>query len=256
MKKRVPLLLMLCACNYLFAQKIETSVQVYSGLFHYAGNGTASTSAMIEGSQNYTDNPYGNKNGFSYGIGIQAQQVSRGGFIIGLQAGYEILRSKVTITSYGNDPNGYNNAGYNGLNPGLGALFSSPATGSSFLQDQSINLSPYIGYRLKLKNMSIDLLPGIDIGLNLSSYDKGEVTLVDNTSTQAQPTYKTDYKRPRAPTDVRIKFGGALNYKKVAFTASYAHGIINYDKNMTGGNYDVHSELIRFGIAYKLSNIH
>jgi len=253
MRKYLLLLLNLCACNYLFAQKIEISVQAYSGLFHYAGNGTASTSAIIQSTtpgQDYTNNPYGNKNAFSYGMGIQAQHVGKSGFIAGLQAGYEILRSKVVINDYKSD--------YYTIYPfyGLGALFPYQVKGSSFLQDQSINLSPYVGYRLKFKKTSIDLLPGVDIAFNLSSYDKGKATLTYPPSTQVEDTYQTNYKRPDAPTDVRIKFGGALNYKRVAFTASYAHGLINYDKNVTGGDYNAHSELIRFGIAYKLSNVY
>lgn len=246
MKKYLLVSIILLVFNRLCAQNMEIFVQANSGLFHYAGNGATSTSAMIAGNPNYTDNPYGNKNGFSYGIGVQAQHVSKSGFIVGLQAGYEILRSKVTINSY-------QSGGYNPVSQqGLGGLFYSPANGNSFLQDQSIILSPYIGYHLKFKKITIDLLPGVDIGLNLSSYDKGEATLTDYTSTQALPVYRTNYKRPDAPTDVRMRFGGALNYKKVAFTASYAHGLTNYDKNMTGRNYNVHSELIRFGIAYKI----
>lgn len=251
MKKYILVSIMLLALNTVYAQKMELSVQAYSGLFRYAGDCTASTSAIIGGSQNYTNNPYGNKNGFSYGIGIQAQHVSKSGFIMGLQGGYEILRSKVLINNYDSPGLFYLTA----QGQGLGALFSSQVNGSSFLQDQSINLSPYIGYRLKFKRFSIDLLPGMDIGLNLSSYDKGEATLINYTSTQALPTYKTDSKRPDAPTDVRIKFGSALNYKRVAFTASYAHGLINYEKNMTGGSHEAHSELIRFGISYKLCGI-
>lgn len=248
MKKYLLVSIILQVFNHLYAQKTEMSFQAYSGLFHYAGSGAASTSAMIEGGQNYTNNPFGSKNGFSYGIGTQAQHVGKGGFIIGLQAGYEILRSKVTITSY-------QSGGPSISQPGLGALFYSPANGNSFLQNQSVNISPYIGYRLKLKKISIDMLPGIDIGANLSSYDKGEATLVDYHSTQALPTYYTNFKRPDAPMDVRIRFGGALNYKRVAFIASYAHGLTNYEKNMTGSNLNARSELIRFGLAYKLSGV-
>jgi len=83
----------------LFAQNIEVSAQVYSGLFHYSGNEAVSTSVInAAGSpQAYTNNPYGSKNGFSYGAGMQAQYVSKTGFIAGLQTGYEILRSKTDI---------------------------------------------------------------------------------------------------------------------------------------------------------------
>ncbi len=81
----------------LFAQKIEISLQANSGLFHYAGNATASTSFInsADGSppQGTINNPYGNKNGFGYGGDVQAQYVSKGGFIAGLQGGYDVLRS-------------------------------------------------------------------------------------------------------------------------------------------------------------------
>ena len=250
MKKYLLLLFILCACNDLLAQKVEISIQAYSGLFHYAGNGSASTTDIAQSGppvHDYTTNPYGNKNGFSYGTGLQAQRVSKNGFIVGLGVNYEILRSKVTINNF-NPGFFYASAQLYGYGPVV-----SQVNGSAFLQDQSINLSPYIGYRLKFKKTSIDLLPGIDIDLNLSSYDKGEATV-----TYLSPpsgVHRANNKRPDAPADVRLKFGGALNYKRLAFTASYAHGLINYNKDMPG-DFNVHSELIRFGIAYKLFYVH
>jgi hypothetical protein len=100
--------LSLFAAQQLLAQKIEISVQANSGLFHYSGNATVATSYITEGmspGQNYTNNPYGNKNGVSYGAGIQAKYVTKGGFIAGLDAGYDILRSKVNISNVYPFPN-------------------------------------------------------------------------------------------------------------------------------------------------------
>ena len=94
---------MLCifAAPALFAQKIELSVQASSALFPFSGKSAVKESSIIAGStqsQNYTANPYGKNVGFGYGGNLQAQFVSKGGFIAGLQAGYEVLRSKVNIT--------------------------------------------------------------------------------------------------------------------------------------------------------------
>jgi hypothetical protein len=226
----------------LFAQKFELSVQANSGLFHYSGVSSASVSFISAGAtdkENYTNNPYGNKNGFSYGADIQDQYVSKCGFIAGLQAGYEVLRSKVDI-------NGYIPSGFYLFFTSNGD-YQIPVKGQTSLQDQDININPYVGYRLKIKNIKIDMMPGIDFGFNVGSYDKGKAT--DSTGN----VYRTDSKKSNAPTDVRLKFGIAATYKRFAITASYAHGLRNLENNIIGdGSYEVHSELIRFGIAYKI----
>src|ERR1700712_1142604 len=98
MKTLTLTLLCLLAVTGLFAQKIELSVQANSGLFHYSGKSATKKSEILAtspSSGNYTNNPYGNKNGFSYGGNLQAQFVSKGGFIVGAQAGYDVLKSKV-----------------------------------------------------------------------------------------------------------------------------------------------------------------
>lgn len=49
MKKNLAILFFLFVISDLYAQKIEVSVQSYSGLFHYSGNGAASASFIHEG---------------------------------------------------------------------------------------------------------------------------------------------------------------------------------------------------------------
>lgn len=90
MRKFTLTALCVAVATQLFAQKIELSVQAGSALFHYAGKSATKQSTIIQGSPeslNYTNNPYGNNNGFSYGGGLQAQLISKGGFIAGLQGG-------------------------------------------------------------------------------------------------------------------------------------------------------------------------
>jgi len=234
----------------LFAQKIELSIQANSGLFHYSGNGAASTSFINEGEtdkQDYTNNPYGNKNGFSYGGDVQAQYISKSGFIAGLQAGYEVLRSKVDISDY--DPITF--ILFTGIN--TPAALQIPVKGQTFLQDQDIDINPYVGYRLSLKKIKIDIMPGVDVGFNVDSYDKGSATGTDGT------IYKVDYKMPKSPTDVRLRLGLAATCKRFGLTASFAHGLTNFASNLdvnAGGTTtpapNVHSELIRFGISYRI----
>jgi hypothetical protein len=250
MKTSILLILSFFVFTNLIAQKIEVSVGANSGLLHYSGNYATPTSYIIEGptdKQNYTSNPYGSKNGFSYGGDMQLQFVSKSGFLAGLQAGYEVLRSQVAIT-------GYNPIMvYLWYAPVLNDLISyqTPVKGQTYLQNQDINISPYIGYRFLAKKIKIDLMPGIDLGFNTSSYDKGKATGTDGT------VYRTDLKRTDAPTDVRLKFAVAAYYKKWGLTAGYAHGLKNYVPGQTDVNNSAiaetaHSELLRFGLIYRI----
>jgi hypothetical protein len=253
MKRALLVLLAFFTVMGVYAQKIELSFQANTGAYHYSGASATAVSFFNQGGATpesyYTSNPYGSKGGFSYGAGVQAQHVSTGGFITGLQAGYDILRSKTDINSVHPfvlyDPNYQTLAAID---------YSIPAKGQTYLQNQSINLSPYVGYRFKLKKIKFDLMPGMDFAFNLSSKEKGTATSDGGT------VYKTNIKQPDAPTDIRLKFGIAASYKKWGITAGYAHGITNLDssanslnKNYTGDNgHTLHSELLRFGVTCRI----
>lgn len=232
----------------LYAQKIEFSVQANSGLFRYAGKSATAESYIHQGPpkvSNYTNNPYGGRNGFGYGANLQGQFVSKGGFIAGLQAGYEVLKSKVDI-------NGillYNTS--NVYLPDITYIQEPPvkAKGETYLKNKFINVSPYVGYRINLKKMKLDLMPGFDLGFGLSTYENGKATTTDGSNT----TVQTDLKREKAPTDVRLKFGAALIYDRFGLTAAYARGLTNYQANLIGDtDVEAHSELMRFGVSYRL----
>ena len=58
----------------------------------------------------------------------------------------------------------------------------------------------------------------------------------------------------QTPTDVWLKFGAALIYNRFGLTTSYAHGLTNYQSNIIGDtNFEAHSELMRFGVSYRLN---
>ncbi|MEO3404583.1 hypothetical protein AAFN85_11820 [Mucilaginibacter sp. CAU 1740] len=248
MKKRLLVIALLLGSGiHLFAQKLEVSVQATSGLFHFSGASATSTTMILQGSttgdpMNRANNPYGNKNGFSYGGTIQGQLVTKGGFIVGLQGGYEILRSKVNADRYYPIPPAVPTE-YQTL---VAVDWSFPVTGHVALQNQTINLNPYIGYRFKLSKVKLDLLPGMDWGFILDTRDKGEVKDKDG------KVYKVDFKRSKSPTDVRLRMGAVASYGRYGLNASFAHGITNYRKNLIGGVNDAHSNLIRLGLSYQL----
>ena len=264
MKKVLLAFAFMMSCMQLFAQKFEFSLLANSALFRYSGSYAVSSSFINEGTtpaQSYTNNPYGSKNGFGYGTAVQGQYITKRGFIAGLQAGYDWSQSKEDIN--------YVYPDYYNIYPEIYTI-NTPiveTNGQSYLRDQYINLNPYIGYRLKVKNIKIDLMPGAEFGFNVNSYDKGSATAADGT------VYKTDYKLKDAPVDIRLKFGIAAWYKRYGIIASYEQGLTNYTKNLVSTPYEppiiyyttsnstgsaantsaeAYSRLFRFGIAYRI----
>jgi len=255
MKKLILTLFGIILITTLHAQNFEFSEGINTGLFHYGGSGSAASSYIfpVEGNGQYrTNNPYGNVNGFSYGAYTQLQYVTKGGFIIGSQLGYDLLRSKVNITGLIPFEVYFNP---NVLLTDQAAESNGPnnASGHTYLQSELINFSPYIGYRLKEGKVNIDLMPGVDIGFHINSYDKGTAT---TTYASAGAVYNdtSDYNLGKAPTDIRIKFGVAAGYGRSALNVSYAHGLtkqLPYLYSASSGDY-VHSELLRMGISYRI----
>lgn len=246
MKKILSTLSLLFVFVITQAQKVEVSLQGYSGFNFYGGSSATGTSYINEGydeAHNYTINPYGKKVCFSYGGALQIQHIGKKGFIAGIQVGYEVLRSQVNINGYNPlvfylDYNTYNFAAVN---------YQIPVKGETFLRNQNININPYIGYRFTVKKANIDLMPGIDIGINTNSYDDGRVT--DNSG----KVYTTNFKMLGAPTDIRLKFAVSANVKRMGLNLSYANGLTNLDRNNTGYlKYNVHSEILRFGVNYSI----
>lgn len=247
MKKLLLFLTVAFFCLQVQAQKLELSVQAGSGLAAYTGSGATNYSEFDRGDtpgDSQTSNPYGKKYAFGYYAGLQAQLVNKAGLIFGLSSNYELVRSKVTNT----------------ITPYTIILFTSsvyltpPAdsqiSGTSYLNNQFINLSPYVGYRLKLKKASLDILPGADIALPVSSKEKGK-------STELDVTYTSNSKLTGQPTDVRIKLNIAVNYRQLCFNAGYARGLTNYYKDYHpdfAGSQDlkIHSSIFRLGLGYRL----
>lgn len=238
------------ALTKLHAQSFEFSAHVNSGLFHYSGASTAAQSYIIVAnpSGNYTNNPYGNKNGVSYGASLQEQFTSKGGFIIGLQGGYDVVRSSIDITGV-LEPN-YQYLLYYLPNYNIFTTSQpSPAKGAQHLITQYVNINPYIGYRVNLKKVKLDLMPGIDLAFSTSSRDKATAT---TTTSMQQQTYKAD-RSLDALNDVRLRFGAAAMYRNFGIDASFAHGLTNEEGKLIGSpSYEAHEELIRFGLSYRV----
>lgn len=246
-------LLLITACLFLFlnvrAQKLEITLQGNSTLSHFRGSSAVSDATIQESyimpDSNKTNNPYGKKYAVGFNLGVQAQVITKSGFIAGLGAGYELLRSSVTINS---------------VLPALVFIdflpntnyvaYGYPANGSVNLNSSYLNLSPYIGYRVQLKTVSFDIIPGAECALGLWQTEKGSAASVSNGQ-----KYTTSYPRKMPPVDTRLKLGLTTNYQNLCINFAYARGLSNYNRNNvypTSGKIDIKTELFRLGIGYRL----
>jgi hypothetical protein len=213
-----------------YGQRLEVFALAYSGLFHYTGDYATGIVPFYGGGppygvDNWATNELGSKLAFSYGAGVQVQYVAKSGFITGLQAAYEILRSDENL-----------------VNPDAE---SGPTIGHFFLETRYINLNPYLGYRITRNHVKIDLMPGIEIGLDARQLGYGSAFFGGH-------TYQINTGYGGTENDIRARFGITTWYKKIGFTVSYSHGLTNYSP----GNYpspgNTYSEVFRFGVCYRI----
>ena len=233
--KKVLLLIACCAVvSYASAQKIEVTAGLHTGFMHYAGN-DAQTVSVINGADRqgaYTNNPYGNKAGTGFGGSVQAQLIIVKSFIIGLQGSYEALKSKVDI---------------NGASVSAPTNHNVTGTGSTSLKSNYLSVNPYIGYRLPIPVIKVDILAGLDFAHITETREKGSIRTSDG------KVYTTNRDRGGPTSDKRLKFGLAAAYNRIGVTANYSHGLYNYFKDYIGGpSMQAHSEVIRIGLSYRI----
>lgn len=226
------LLFLLLLFTSSFGQKNEVSLNLNSGLFSFSGQSTASSSFINYNTQTnsgYTNNPYGSKNGLCYGISGNLKRVFKKNFFIGIELGFEDLRSKVLINSVYTD------------------TFAYSANGKTFLNNNFIDLSPYIGQRFKLKIICFDITGGLEFAHCLSENENGSAVAINNIKYTISSNNKT------ITTDIRPRIQVSANYHKSSIYIGYSYGVIDYLSDYRGTINDCSSRLIRFGIAYQIN---
>lgn len=223
-------------------QRTEISVSVNSGFFYYAGSfPVSSTFINSYGSTNgYTNNPYGKKLGFSYGISSNIERITTGRWIYGLDLGYERLRSRVLLNEvfsgfFMNNSNPVNN--------------STPVSGKTNLGYGFINVFPFLGHRFNHRKFSWDLKVGSDLALPISGKEQGKATSQNG-------TVFTVSRAGIGVFDIRPRMELSLKIHKLGFYAGYSYGLINYTKGLVGGGpYTTYSRYIRLGASYTLDKL-
>lgn len=234
LKTFLTFLLVLFLTNVL-GQKTEFRLAFNSGLFSFSGQ-SAEKYSQINFSNptnsGYTNNPYGSMAGICYGLSGNLKKVTKKKLDLGLDLGFETLRSKVNITAI---------SGYTGT-----STYEYTASGQTFLNYNFINLFPYIGHRFDIRNVSMDIVGGFDIAYCLKATEKGNAIATNATK------YSTSVDRKTISTDIRPRIQISVDYKKAGIYIGYSYGLVNYKSGYVGGTNECYARLLRFGLTYCL----
>lgn len=218
------------------AQKIELRASANSGLFSFAGNSTHAITTFNYDDQTqsgYTNNPYGTKAGVCYGLSLNLKRVAKSNILFGFDAGYESLRSKVSINKID---------GYNGT-----STYQYDATGQAYLNSNNLNVSPFIGYRLTVAAVSFDVTCGLDFAYILQSKEKGSASAFNG------KTYTSSVDRKNLNVDVSPRIQLSADYKRIGVYTGYSYGLMNYLASYKGDAvFDAYARFVRFGVTYQL----
>jgi hypothetical protein len=233
MKNILRILFTIASAGDVFAQTTEYSVQVGSGLFSYGGKSAASATSVsisdVSSLPHDVHHVFGKKSGLSYGIYAQMQTITKKNYIRGVRLGFNRLSSKANVTSFANM------VGYG------------PADGKVIASSQVVQLNPYFGYRIQIKKMHVDLTGGINGGYILTN--RYHLTVEGR-------NYAIDQKEPNQMSNTKFDFGpGAgvsIGYRKIALSADYFHGLVNYLGEFDAANREIYSRYLRFGISYQI----
>ena len=217
------------------SQHTEFGISLNSGLFSFRGPSAEKVTSLNLSDINddsYTNNPYGSKNGLVYGLSLRLQQITKGKLIYNIELGYENLRSKILI---------------NQIFPyqDFGTIRSYKATGKTILSHHFINAYPSIGFRIKLKKYSMDLIAGTELAYCLFAYEKGSA------KNELGVRYTSSKNRSTIRFDFRPRIQATFNYKEYGIYTAYSNGLMNYKSGYVGGINECYSRIIRFGLNYK-----
>jgi hypothetical protein len=212
------------------AQQTELSGRAGLGLFRFGGQDAATISGISyygdyfgKGPSGHAYEPYGRKVGAGFGASGRVQRVGERQGLLTLDIGYDWLQSEVDV----------NHLDYSS------SLFSSfiasyEAEGKVQLRSQRLTAFAGLGHRFKIGAAELDVLAGPEVAYVFDIHQKGAGTYDNGTSWTMQHADMT------------------LWYRKLGFTTSYVHGVVNHQSGLTGGNPKVYSRIWRLGMAYRL----
>jgi len=252
MRKLVLSLLIAATTISGFAQKTELGVQLNSGLFSFHGEKIKRTGYVflddnnltIEDNQSLGGIAFGGRNGLNTGFGFNLKYIASTKLFFAAEAGLEYSKSRITLKE------GYQQN-------------KETAKGKANLIFTTVYLAPTIGYRLRIKNINIDLGIGVDVSRLMHSTEKiiaeaavpekefstRKEIIVNNIRDISMGSNKSSW------FDVRPHANLKVSYKRVGAFCGYSIGTTDYKKGLTGSSdiSHVNSRLWRFGLSYQFS---
>lgn len=240
MKKTFFTLAALLFFAHAFGQKTEFRVALNSGLFSFVGplaKGTTTIYYYTQTNKSVSNLAFGAKKALSYGLSLNLKRLTKTNILLGVDLGYEVLRSKASIDEV-YEYNGTTGNKYN-------------ATGQIFLNYSFLNLNPFIGYRFELRHFSVDLTGGLDFGYSLNVTTNGHATTTDGRKYTI-----FDRGSNSVSFDLRPRVQLSADYKKMGLYVGYSYGLIDYmmwaKVYGNGSSPRALTRLVRFGITYKI----
>jgi hypothetical protein len=220
-----------------FCQRIEFNLNVYSGVFFYKGNGSASSSTINYGiylPAPYTSNVYGRKSGFPISFEAQVVKDTRSNFLYGLGVSYDLLNSKIKIDKAQFSPEVIE----------INQSYLYDAGGNTKLKNAYFNLNPFIGKRFLKTKMTFDVLGGFDFGMCLKSLEEGDAT-IGSTKVKVH----SNVSKPYPSIDFRPRIQFKAGRKRIGIMIGYSLGLTNYHRQDTS---KACTRFLRFGFCYRI----
>lgn len=222
------------SCLVIYGQSTGYEIRLNSGFFRFTGESADKTEQInysLDNEDGYTNNPYGNKYGFSYGISGNITRTTKSNVRLGIDLGYEVLRSRIDINAVWQYSDNINE--------------TVSATGKTNLNTSFLNMFPSIGYQISNASLNIFLDGGVDLGYCLNSVEIG------NANSESRE-YETSRDRKTLELDVRPRIQIGIRKHKTGGYIGYSKGLTNYKSGFAGGTNAAYSEMIRVGLTYKI----
>lgn len=231
--KIIYILPFLLFCQISFAQRTTFSAGLNTGLSRFAGPSAHRTTSMVSGGPfcNCASSPassLGNLTAATLGASAIVQREFRNHFVASLEAGYEVLRTRIIVDQYQLDD------------------MIITTDGLNITRNHFINAFPSAGYNFRLsETLNLTVTGGIDLGFGLKSSNR--LTIPDFSK-----SYYSDLPNLVQKVDHRARIQARIDGKRLGFTASYAHGTRNWLTGWAGGPTELYMRVWRAGVQYRI----
>jgi len=181
-------LILTCITSHTNAQQIELGINANSGWHYFAGDDARKMTGIIlsPSPQPQVYSLFGKHSGFSYEFSCHIQRVTKKKMIYGVAVAYQSLQSKADITL---------------ISPSVISSAVFPATGNSTVTSKFIGITPYAGYRIIDRRVTLDFRSGLELAYCIDRDEK-----IDAVYTQTGEKLNEEYDVYANRSDLRISF--------------------------------------------------